>query len=40
MRLETFYDSASGGNQANMSNQELTITFSDGSVITFIAGPC
>lgn len=38
--IEGFRDSPSGGSKTDMSNTDITITFSDGSIITFNTGSC
>jgi len=38
IELEEFDDAPTGGNNADVSNTDFTITFSDGSVITFNSG--
>ena len=40
IKMEEFKTNSTGGPNANMSNSEITFTFSDGSVITFNTGSC
>ncbi len=40
LQIEGFRDQPTGGNKVNISNTDFTITFSDGSVITFNTGNC
>ncbi len=40
IEIKGFKDQPTGGNDAVMSNTDFTITFSDGSVITFNTGAC
>ncbi len=40
IQIEGFRDQPTNGNKVNMSNTDFTITFSDGSVITFNTGSC
>ena len=38
--IDEFRDSPYGGNRIDMSNIDITVTFSDGSVVTFNTGSC
>ena len=40
IKIEEFKTNSTGGPNINMSNSDFTITFSDGSVITFNTGSC
>ncbi len=40
IRLDKFESSANGGSKVDMTNTDMTVTFSDGSVLTFNSGAC
>ncbi len=40
IEIKGFRDQPTGGNKVNMSNIDFTVTFSDGSVVTFNTGAC